>query len=92
MTFYIAIIIGFFIGALFMVIVIGIFKWIKKGMEMKKFWMVYIEGRTGASHTHETEALAFKEAQRLCVNTGHRVFILEAISMCEPTQEGQSYG
>ena len=51
---------------------------------MDKFWMVLVEGTEGTHKTYATINLAEVEAERLAVQTGKRVYVLESIEACAP--------
>jgi hypothetical protein len=51
---------------------------------MPRFWMTYVEGRSGApAKKHDTYAAAQKEAERLAIQTGAKVFLLKSTDYCE---------
>ena len=55
---------------------------------MDKFYMVYVDGRTGSTFKHPTPEDAEVEAERLAGLLGNRdrnVIILEAMSYCHLT-------
>jgi hypothetical protein len=52
---------------------------------MKKFYMVYVEGRQSPTHKHEQFESAHREAERLTRSTRQKAYVLEAISSCHMT-------
>lgn len=50
---------------------------------MGKFYCCYVEGMGGFSHKHSLET-AILEAERLTRKEDKKVYILEAIRVCEP--------
>ena len=52
---------------------------------MKKFWMVYVEGRQGPVVKHQTKASALQEAQRLHLQTGQTAYVMSATSAVKAT-------
>lgn len=44
--------------------------------------MLYAEGGTASTFRHDTKEGAKREAERLAVQTGKRVYVLEAVASC----------
>ena len=53
---------------------------------MKKFWMVYVEGTSSPTQKHESLILAKEEAERLVLKTGRTTYVLEATLLAKPSQ------
>ena len=52
----------------------------------ERFWMVYVDGKTGSAAKHPNNGEAYEEAERLArmdSNKGRKVFVLEATDYCE---------
>lgn len=52
-------------------------------MKETKFWMLYVEGGNAPTFAHRTIASARAEAERLAEKLGKKVYVLEAVSVCE---------
>jgi len=50
----------------------------------QRFWMVLVDGSESTSHRHYSEQDARDEAERLAINTGEDVFVLEAQVFVRP--------
>lgn len=51
-------------------------------MSQLPFWMLYVEGGGAPTFRHDTPDGAKREAERLAVQTGKRVYVLEAVASC----------
>lgn len=51
--------------------------------QMKRFWMVYVDGASSPQVKHEKEQEAVKEAERLAEKTGKTTYVLMAIEAME---------
>lgn len=52
---------------------------------MKRFWMVYVNGRQGSTQKHLSDTAAREEAERLArlpENRGRDVYLLRAVWAC----------
>lgn len=52
-------------------------------MEQTKFWMLYAEGGNAPTAEHQTYESAKAEAERLAEKLGRKIYVLEAVSVCE---------
>ena len=52
-------------------------------IEVKQFWMVYVEGLGAPNVKHDTLLSAQREAERFLRENEQRVFVLEARMFCE---------
>ena len=53
---------------------------------MKKFWMVYVEGTSGPVIKHESLILAKEETEKLVLKTGRTVYVLAATLLAKPSR------
>lgn len=53
-------------------------------MTTPNFYMVFVEGCSSPALKHNTHAEAMAEAQRLCVKTGFRAYVLVSDCHCDP--------
>lgn len=60
---------------------------------MDRFYMVYVDGRTGSTCKHESVTGASQEAARLArLNPGTKVYVLETILVNVATITDTQYG
>jgi hypothetical protein len=56
-------------------------------MEIKNFWMVWIDGKSGPSIQHDNVMDAIREAGRLAQKQNLKAYVLEAVGVALPRVE-----
>lgn len=56
-------------------------------MEIRRFWLVWVEGKPGPVKKHYEREVAVQEAQRLCTKEASVACVLELVEAYTPVTE-----